>query len=256
MRIVALALMAGAFASPAWAQDPRPDSASITVVGTARLERPPDRFRIVAEIDGRGTTQVDALAQLAGRQADVAAGLNRLEGLTVAELTTGKPTVRPVRQSGCESDYRQEGTCPITGYLGETSVVLEGAPVERAGNAVSLAAEKGATSASIQGFFLSDSSALRAEADESAFTSARQQADRLARASGQRIVRILRIQDPDAMRSPGYGGLTVDVDELADRVPLGRTVTDFAFMAPRVLLDVTPEPVAVSSSLVVVFEIE
>lgn len=256
MRNFALAIMAASISTGAFAQDGDPERPSIIVLGTSTVERAPDRFRVVAQVDGRASTQVEALAQLASRQADVAESLSSLEGLTSHELTTGRPTVSPVRQADCESDYRSDEACPITGYLAASSVVLEGSPVERAGNAVSLAAERGATSATVQEFFLSASQELKAEAERAAFSNARAQAERLADASGQRIVRILRIQDPDVSRASRYGGLAVDVDELAEQVPLGRDVSRVALLAPRVSLAVTPQPVEVTARLVVEFEMD
>lgn len=251
MRILAcIALAAVACATSTAAQDIGADHPSIVVVGMGRVERDPDTFRVVANIEGQGRTQVEALEHLARDQTRVSHGLASLDGLSTAALTTDDPQVRPVRDPSCDTGYgRAEDLCVITGYRATMKLTLEGSPVARAGDAVSLAAESGAQSASLQSTYLSSDDDLQAEANRAAFLDARQQADLLAQASGQRIVRIKRIQTQGA-------GDGLVLNELAETVPIGRDIISVNLLAPTVRLDVAPDPVVVTSRLIVVFEIE
>ena len=141
---------------------------------------------------------------------------------------------------------REESDCPVIAYRAQMEINLEASPISRAGDAVSLAAELGAVNAGITGFKLSDTAALRQEADSAAFADARRQADILAAASGQRIVRVLRLQDPDAR------AIQVNRDESS----VDEIVVTGARVRPRVQLNVAPPPVREESRLTVFFEIE
>lgn len=244
--LACIAVAAAALASPAAAQNVSESRSTIVVTGTGQAERDPDRFRVVADIEGQGRTRVEALEALAQAQARVSHALTNLEGLTTADLTTDDTQVGPVRDPDCDSDYANR--CAITGYRVTAKLTLEGSPVARAGDAVSLAAEQGAESVSLASTFLSTDSELRAEASRAAFDDARQQADLFARASGQRIVRITQIQT--------QGAGNTYVDELIGTVPIGRSVTSVNLLAPTVRLDVAPEPVVVRTRVHVTFEVE
>lgn len=230
--------------TPAMAQnvETRP---SIIVVGRGKVETPPDTFRINAEIEGRGANQVAALRALAAAQTrieDVAA----LEGLERARLTTGSPSISPTFDPSCQSrDYGDEGDCPITGYVASNTLSLDAGPLTRAGDAVSLASERGARSANVTSFYLSDDAAQLAEAQRAAFADSRRQADTLAAAAGQRIVRVLKLQnlgDRNVAREM-YGVLN-DVVVTANRA------------RPEVSLTVAPPPVRTEAQIQVMFEIE
>lgn len=198
IRYCAAAVAAFMLTMPATAQDRAPDRPSITVVGEGRVETPPDRFRITAELEGRGTDQVAALRALAAAQARVS-DIEKLDGLRTARLTTGTPNVTPTFDPQCGSNNygRNRDDCPIVGYVAATSLTLEAGPVARAGDALSLASERGARNARVESFYLADDAAQSLAAQRDAFSDARRQADALAEASNQRIVRVLRLQDPN-----------------------------------------------------------
>lgn len=239
----AVLLLTGA---PALAQDEITSRPSIIVVGEGRAEQAPDTFRVVADLEGRGATQVDALRQLAGTQDRLSADLQRLEGLETARLSTGLPQVEPTHSADCTGQRYggDEDNCPVTGYRAAMSVTLEGAPIARAGDAVSLAAERGARNARLESVFLAEDRGLQSQANQAAFADARRQADALAQASGQRVVRILRIQDPGTRT---YAAPTMQIDEV---------VVTGSRIRPSVSLTVAPPPVRVTTRLTVVFEIE
>lgn len=232
-------------AGPALAQDNIASRPSIVVVGEGRAEQAPDTFRVVAELEGRGATQVDALRQLADTHDRLGADIRRLDGLEAARLNTGPPQVQPTHAADCNAQrYGGQNNCPVTGYRATMAVTLTGAPVARAGDAVSLAAERGAENARLEAVFLAADEGLKAAANRAAFVDARRQAEALAQASGQRVIRILRIQDPGART---FTAETMESDEV---------VVTGSRIRPAVSLDVAPPPVSVTARLTVVFEIE
>jgi uncharacterized protein YggE len=249
--LACLAALAGAaFALPVAAQDLGIDEPSIVVIGTGFAEAPPDRFRIRATAQGQGQDQLSALRALAANQDRVTDGLKRLEGVTAGAVTNAGVSVSPTFDPDCEgARYGGDGAaCPITGYTATTELVFEGAPVERAGDAVSLASQLGARQASILEMRLADDSALKAAAGRQAFADARRQADMLAQASGQRIVRVLRVQQTDDRM-----GLMM---EYAAAEAAAAPAVQVELIRPEVAIAVAPEPARAHANLVVVFEIE
>lgn len=231
-------------ALPAGAQDAIADRPSIVVSGVAKVERAPELFRVNVDLEGLGTDQVSALRAVAQVQSRVTQQLAALAGAERMTLTTSEVQVGPRHDPDC-SDMMAQG-CAIIGYSASIQLKVEGSPARLAGNVVSAASEAGATRARLTGFALADYAAARIEADHQAFESARRQATALAAASGQRLGRILRIQEPGtavavAIRSE---------DVLA--LPTGRDYQSYA----EVEISTTPAPIEVTSRLSVVFEVE
>ena len=136
---------------------------------------------------------------MAESQARVTDGVTRLRGLTHSDFSTGNPAVQPVYTEECQNrGYGRQDGCDPVGYVATQTLALEGAPADRAGDAVSLAAERGARDARLSGYSLSDDSGLRRDAARAAFADARRQAEVLADASGQRIVRVVSVNRPAA----------------------------------------------------------
>lgn len=236
--------MALLLATPAVAQDAQ-TRPSITVTGRGKVETPPDTFRINAEIEGRGANQVAALRALATVQTRVE-DIKALEGLERARLTTGSPSVSPTFDPACEKDdYGDTNDCPITGYVASSSLTLEAGPVARAGDAVSLASERGARSANVASFYLADDTAQTAEAQRAAFADARRQAETLATAAGQRVVRVLKLQNP------GDRNIAREMYGFVDDI-----VVTGSLARPTISLTVAPPPVRTEAQIQATFEIE
>lgn len=252
LAIVALSAAIGAAAAPAAAQDLGIKEPSIIVVGVGEVEAAPDLFRIQATAQGQGADQVAALRALAANQDRMTDGLNRLEGLTHRSASHSSVSVTPTFAGECEeARYGGPGAgagCPISGYTATSSLVFEGSPVDLAGNAVSLASQLGARNAALMDMRIADDSTARTEASRAAFVDARRQADLLAAASGQRIVRVLRMQQADDR-------MMYAMDAAAPAAPAAEAVA-MELIAPEVALNVAVEPQTVSSRLVVAFEIE
>lgn len=246
IRYCAATMAASMLATPVMAQEmeSRP---SITVIGRGHVETPPDSFRMTAELEGRGADQVAALRALSAVQSRVGE-VEKLEGLQRARLTTGAPSVSPTFDPQCGGDRydRGAGNCPIVGYVASMALTLEAAPIARAGDALSLASERGARNASVQSFYLAEDASQTADAQRAAFADARRQADTLAAAASQRIVRVLRLQNPDANRFMGA----------ADAGALSEVVVTGSRARPAVSLEVAPPPVTTEAQIVATFEIE
>ncbi len=240
-----IALAATAFALPAAAQDSFADRPTIVVTGNGRASAQPDTFSVDASVRGRGATQQEALLSLSVAQGRLIEAWPRLEGLQRGRVTTGHIALDTLHDPECEENARQDAECPILGYFATSALTLEGVPAERAGDAISLASELGATTARLDEYSLSNSEALRAEADRSAFADARAQAQRLSEASGRRLVRILRIQDPSA---PRYG--------VSEAMEIDEVVITGSRIRQAVSIAVAPEPVEMTARVFVVFEIE
>jgi uncharacterized protein YggE len=246
MRIFQLFSVAAfaAMASPALCQDALPGRPVIVVSGSAEVSAPPDRFAIDVTISGRGDTQVAALRALATVQDRVVETLPNLDGVEDVRLTTDDVELEPVYDRSCGDRY-DENRCPVVGYTATMDIQFEAAPATKAGDALSLASELGATSVRLNAYSLSEIASLRQEADRAAYADARQQADGLAGASGSRVVRVIRIQDA-----------SVPPEAFAEATEVDEVVVTGSRVRPAVSLVALPKPVVARSRLTVIFEIE
>lgn len=247
--LASIALATVVLAWPAAAQDSLANRPTIIVLGNGEAEVQPDRFEVEVVVLGRGATQVEALQAFSTVQSGMLETLPRLQGLTEARVTTGATSVAPRYGPNCETDQYDRDTrdCPIMGYFASSILSFTGSPAERAGDAVSMASELGASQARLGDYALIDSRALQDAANRAAFSDAERQARMLAEASGRQIVRILRIQDPSARVTD----IASQGEELNDIIVTGRS-----FQSPAVTIAVVPEPVRATARVTVVFEIE
>lgn len=243
--LACIAAAVSALALPAAAQDSLGNRPTIVVTGNGRASAQPDTFRVDASVRGRGATQQEALRSLAGAQSRLIEAWPTLEGLERGRVTTGDIALDTLHDPECEENARRDEECPILAYFATSALTLEGAPAERAGDAISLASELGATTARLDEYSLSNAEELRAQANRAAFADAQTQADRLSEASGRRLVRILRIQDPSAPRYDDSEAMEID-----------EVVVTGSRIRQAVSIAVAPEPVEATARVFVVFEIE
>ncbi len=246
--LACIAVAATALAVPAAAQTPaQPNQATdrptILVAGTGHAEMAPDVFAIKAVIEQVGIDRDAALRAMDQAQTRVMQGLADMEGLTDVSLSTDAFSVVPVRDPDCEQPYGRERECPLVGFKASMPVSMSASPARRAGDAVSLASELGALNASLESFGLSNTEALQAQANREAFNDARRQAQSLADAAGQRIVRVLRVSDANAR-------------VYAREINLGEVVVTGSRVRASVPIMVAPPPTRVQSSISVLFEVE
>lgn len=242
--LLAVVAVASLAATVATAQDLPNDRQTIVVVGEGVAERVPDIFSISISVEGRGSDQVTAMRNLAEVQSHISQELGKLRGLTHGEITTGELNVQPTYSGEC-LNRRHETTsdCHPTGYVATNDMNLTAAPVDRAGDALSLASELGALTARFEGGELSDAAPLLVEAREAAYADAVRQAEALAAASGQRIVRTLRIISDD------YSPPRLMESGVETIVVTGSRI-------PSVLINSAPPPIRETVRLSVIFETE
>lgn len=242
---IAAAAVAWPVAAQVFAPNLPADRPTIVVVGSGSAERAPDTFSVKAAIEESGVNRDAALRAMDATQTRLMQGLVDMEGLTAVRLETEAFSVMPVMDPACEQPYGRDRDCPVVGYKATMPLLIVASPVARAGDAVSLASELGAASASLEDFSLTDTRELTSQANRAAFADAEQQARALADASGQRILRVLRVSDANA-RIYATAGLVA---------PEEVVVTGSRIRA-SVPITVAPPPVRVQSSISVVFEIE
>ncbi len=242
-----LALLAS---DPAWSQV-RPvefDKPVIAVSGVGRAVRAADWFDITVSLRGSGPTQLEALRALSNAQASVRSGLAALNGVQRLEVRAGDASVVETFTVECERNRDRERTsaqapCAPTGFAAYASSRFRVRPADRAGEALSLAAERGAVGTRTQDVGVDDPQALRLLAVAAAVQAARAQAEAVARASGVTLGPILRVVDSEARI-----GLGAD-DEVEGVVVTGSRVR------PAVTLSVDPPPVTQEARVSVVFQI-
>lgn len=250
MKSILLAAAAVLFvAAPAVAQQALSGPPTILVTGSGEAEAQPDQFTISLSVVGRGVTQIEALQSMAAIQNRVMETLPALEGLTRSGITTGNTALETVYDPACNTDdYRGDPEdCPVVGYSVTSPLTFQGSPAERAGDALSLAAELGARNARLNSYSVTDRRSVQDAANRAAFLDAERQARMLSEAAGRRIVGILRIQDPSARLIGNSEG----ENALEDVV-----VTARSRESPTVSIAVRPEPVRTTSRVTVAFQIE
>lgn len=250
MKSILLTAVAVLFvAAPAVAQQTVSGPPSILVIGSGEAEAQPDQFTISLNVTGRGMTQIEALQSMAAIQNRMMETLPALEGLTRSGVTTGNTALETIHDPSCDSDdYRGDPeNCPVVGYSVTSPLTFRGSPAERAGDALSLAAELGARSARVSSYSVTDLRSVQDAANRAAFQDAERQARMLSEAAGRRIVGILRIQDPSVRLIGNSEDENVVVDFLA---------TTSRSRSPSVSIAVAPEPVKATSRVTVAFQIE
>lgn len=245
IRLITAACGALMIAAPTTAQE-RDFSATIVITGSGRAEAAPDTFTMAAEIVGTGPDQAQAVEAMVLRQTQVSDAVSRLDGLQSAQLTTGLPSVEPVYASDCaRQGTARAGMCEITGYVARLPLSLKAQPANRGGDAVSLAAERGATGTRLESLTIADHDSLRREATQFAFENARLQAEVIANASGRTLGRVLKVEEPEARNFSlrrDFSGYEIDAN--------------YGVVNAATPIRLSPDAVSVQSTLIVTFAIE
>lgn len=220
----------------------------IRVTGHGKVSTDPDVASLSFAIRGEGTSTDDAARALSRKRAAIAEGLAGLLG-PKAVLRTGDLSMIEVRDRACfgtdGDDDRPKlstGACAVRGYIAVMEGALRISPVKDAGTALSLASRLGAVNARLSGFSLGSGSTARQRAEAAAMADARARAAAIAAASGARLGRLLSVEDPEA-RSGGQ-----DIVVTGMRSPA-------AFAPAPVAIDITPEPVDTTATLIVTYAI-
>jgi len=159
------------------------EPATITVNGEGRAEEPASNFSFIVDIAGTDTDRVAALAEASRRLESVRANLSNMDGLERLILDFTELEVDP-SYSNCGGS---RSSCPIVGWRVSAQLSITGWPATEGPNAVSLAAESGATETSYLEYGVEDIQALSRRARLIAVEDARGQATAIAEALGMEI---------------------------------------------------------------------
>ncbi|WDI32832.1 SIMPL domain-containing protein [Hyphococcus flavus] len=217
----------------------------IHVEGEAALEVMPDIFEISATIHSRGETHAEVLDAISSTYSDLKEQLPQLEGLEQLALSTSSVGISPVYDYACQEAIYNDEQCPVVAYSGGISITAQGSPTSVAGNALSFMSELGTNAVNFDGFRVSDFSTHQQKAISTAVENARARAETIASASKSSIVGLLKIQI-----GKGFDDHYFELDN--DTI----IVTGSRMRAPRVPLDIEPQPVIVQAKIVAAFEIE
>jgi hypothetical protein len=224
------------------------DAPGIAVVGRGTATHPADIATLSFQIHGEGKTAVEALQALSAHRADVEGALAHLAGANV-KVTVDNLTVNEARGPSCTSEdrdvasYLSTGACAVVGAIVELKASAEVAPADQAGNAASLAAEKGAVNVELSNAKVIDEKALDDAASKAAIDDAQRQAQAIAAASGIRLGPVVRIEDNEAREQTNVSELVVTANKRE------------ALVSPTVQVGYHPPPVTRSATYTVVYSV-
>ncbi|MEQ8405184.1 MAG: SIMPL domain-containing protein [Oceanicaulis sp.] len=241
-RIAAAVMFAAVTASAALSQAPQ--TREIIVTGEVSLEFAPDRFAVVYQVNGLADTRAEAIAQSETVMTRIREAVPGLEGLESLEIATRGASLDPVRERECmrTAMSAQRPTCAIEAWSFERAVILRGAPAERAGSVLALAADLDITEAALERFYLSDPATARRDVEIAALADARAKAEGLAAAAGAPLGALVRLQAGENFRQVGL----FEGDQAGN-------FNVFQRSAPSVELDLQPTPVTIRSEIVAAF---
>jgi uncharacterized protein YggE len=168
---------------------PAPDTSRITVTGTATVDLPADRARILLAVETVGTTAAQASASNAEAMERVLAAVRGPAGSGARIETSGYSLAPRYRQTG----VRQEAP-EIVGYRASNQLVVVVDQVDRMGGVLDAALDAGANRVAGLSFFASDTDAARLEALQQATVRAREEAEAVAEALGMVLLAPENIQ--------------------------------------------------------------
>lgn len=243
--ITVAALLAGA-ATPNQDQPapPRTERGPIvpqlTVRGEAQLDRPADQMHLRLGVVTHATEAAQAMQDNSRAMEAVIAAIQKL-GLGKGEYETGRFSVQPQyapRPRDAQPDWRPR----ITGYQVNNTLHIKTKKIDLAGELIQAATDAGANNVESINFDLADQRKHRVEAIEEATRNAVADANALAQASNQKLVRVLSINLDNAFAQP----LVAQYDRMAR----GMAGAEMAVVPP-----IAPGEITVTASVTMVYEI-
>jgi uncharacterized protein len=194
LAIVAATLLA----VPAAAQAPPAPAAAlpetVSVSGSGRVERAPDRATFTVGVQTMAPTVAGALQENSARVAALIAALKRL-GAADREIRTSQVSIYPQQE--------QQGRVPkVVGYQVSNSITVSREDPAAVGKFLQAAVDAGANTVSGVSFSVSDPARGRDAALQSAMGDARAKAEVLARAAGRALGRAIAIAEGAGVRPP------------------------------------------------------
>ena len=250
MRIVILTLVTAFLVSGCV---PNQETRQIVVDGEAKIEVVPETFSLAGNIRSRGETRDVALEEISSTLTKIRETVPALEGLAKLKIEASDASLRPIQDDECieAKGYRGSEMCPVLGYFGEIDLKVSGSPAKYSGQVLSLVSEMGAEQVSLNSYSVNDPDAAQSRAMAAAMENARGKANRLAAAAGATVVGPLKVQFGEGF-GDDYGEANLMVAYAApDNRYAGGVVA-----VPEVDLDLDPQPISVSATVVASFEIE
>ncbi|MBI1360528.1 MAG: DUF541 domain-containing protein [Alphaproteobacteria bacterium] len=178
---------------------------TVSVTGAGTVSVVPDTFSVGAVVGAQGKDLAEVLAETSRKVAAVRQKLPQLEGLSAVSISSDSVNVTSLRDLDCMNkaaaryDVDDPNVpCPITGRSSTVELTIHGAPVDRAGDVVSMLAELGATSARFERYEISNESEARNRAIAAAVADARSKASSLVSAMGARLGPAVSVTYADA----------------------------------------------------------
>jgi uncharacterized protein YggE len=201
LSLFGLLAAATAFA-PAAAQAPAPLVPQVVTVGRGEVDIKPDRARLEFGVETRAATAAAAATENSRRQHAILDALQRL-AVAAEQVQTSNLQVTP------EMVYPGQGQAPrISGYVARNFVRVEVLRLDQTGVLVDAALSKGATNITGLQFYSSKAAEARREALARAVTSARLDADAMAKAAGYQIGALIEISSG----APSEGPVLMSMD--------------------------------------------
>lgn len=222
-----------------WAEDPFKDTPKLTLTGRAVLHKPADQLCLTVGVVTLASEAETALKNNNTTMQAVAASLKKV-GLADDEYETGRFNIHPTyspQPKNPPPDWKPS----INGYEVSNSINIKTPQIKLAGAIIDMANKSGANSIENIRFELKDANLYRDEAITTAAGVAIKEAETLAKATGQKLVRLL----------------LVNLDEAAEPSPRPRAMAMYKATSynSESSAPILPGNVDVEASVTVVYEI-
>ena len=214
------AALALTWASTAGAQDSsRPAVPQIVTTATGEVRIAPDRATIMMGVQSRATTAAAAANQNSQKQRAVIDAI-RARGVPAEQIATSSFNVIP------ETRYDREGQqAPrTTSYLVTNTVIVELRRIDQVGPVIDAALAAGANQITSLQFGVANADSARRAAMARAVTTARADAEAMARAAGGSLGPLIELTSMDQYiprpPRPFDARITTAMGEVAQRVPI------------------------------------
>lgn len=190
-RSVLAAAILSALTAPALAAG---DLRQIVVNGEGSIDAAPDYAQITVGATTTGSVAKDVMADNSRAVADVIAAA-KAEGVEAKDIKTSSLTIFPIMASGTET---------ITGFRASNAVTIDLRDLTKMGDLIERAVNKGANAVSGIAFLNNNPDGLLDKARPVAFADAKRKAEIYAAASGDKVVRLISLNEIGVMQPRNF----------------------------------------------------
>lgn len=212
-----------------------PSYNSITVMGEGEISSVPDIASFTFAVSAEAGTVADAQKEVTEKMDVILPALKNL-GIEEKDIKTSDYSIYPrysYTQAACREGFCPPGRQVLDGYTASHNVTVKVRDTEKAGEALTLVGEMGATNVSGISFTTDDPDELRNEARKKAIADAKAKARVLADQLDVRLVRIVSYSDNSfypPVPYPAYGmggGVAMEqaMDAKVANIPVGENET-------------------------------